>query len=152
MRGTSRNALRTSTGRPQALLIRRQAPFTGGAITGSRGTKGFVSLDSIRRISGAIPDGWWTTYQDVGELVYGHRGAMQAVGDLLSRGGDVDGAQRILRQGGHISEAWHRTDGGPEQCLRLLRAEGVWDDARGRARKDRYLDAVALRRYLSRRR
>lgn len=104
-----------------------------------------MSLERIRRISAAVPEGWWTTYQDVGEVVYGHRGAMQAVGDQLGRSGDVEGAHRILRQGGHISEAWSRCDGGPEECLRLLRAEGAWDDARGRARKDRYLDAVSLR-------
>jgi hypothetical protein len=29
---------------------------------------------------------------------------MQAVGDLLGRAGDVDGAHRILRHGGRISE------------------------------------------------
>lgn len=110
--------------------------------------KGFVSLEEIRRISAAIPAGWWTTYQDIGELVYGHRRAMQPVGDLLGRAGDVDGAHRILRQGGHISKAWQRTDGGPESCLRLLRTECAWDDARGRARKDRYLDAPTLRRSL----
>jgi alkylated DNA nucleotide flippase Atl1 len=107
-----------------------------------------MSLEQVRTISAAIPEGWWTTYQDVGELVYGHRGAMQAVGDLLGRAGDVDGAHRVLRQGGHISDAWQRVDGGPEQCLRLLRAEGSWDDARGRARKDRHLDAAGLRKHV----
>jgi alkylated DNA nucleotide flippase Atl1 len=107
-----------------------------------------MSLDQIRRISAAIPEGSWTTYQDVGELVYGHRRAMQAVGDQLGRAGDVEGAHRILRQGGNISQAWRRSDGGGEECLRLLRAEGAWDDAHGRARKDRYLDAVSLRRWI----
>lgn len=68
--------------------------------------KGFVSLEEIRQISAAIPAGWWTTYQDIGELVYGHRRAMQPIGDFLGRAGDVDGAHRILRQGGHISNAW----------------------------------------------
>lgn len=82
-----------------------------------------VSLEQIRQISAAIPEGWLTTYQDVGELVYGHRRAMQPVGDLLGRAGDVDGAHRILLQGGHISNGWRRTDGGPEKCLCLLRAE-----------------------------
>ena len=62
-----------------------------------------------------------------------------------TRAGDVEGAHRILRQGGHISEAWRRSDGGAEERLRLLLAEGAWDDARGRARKDRYRDAVSLR-------
>jgi alkylated DNA nucleotide flippase Atl1 len=114
-----------------------------------RGTRRPVSLEEIRRISAAIPVGRWTTYQDVGELVYGHRKAMQAVGDLLGRAGDVEGAHRILRDGGRISEAWHRTDGGPEQCRRLLRAERAWDDARGRADRDCYLDAAALRRHLA---
>ena len=69
----------------------------------------FVSLEQIRQISAAIPEGWWTTYQDVGELVYGHRRAMQRVGDLLCRAGDVGGAHRILLQGGHISNGWRRT-------------------------------------------
>jgi alkylated DNA nucleotide flippase Atl1 len=113
-----------------------------------QGTTCPVSLEEIRRISAAIPIGRWTTYQDVGELVYGHRKAMQAVGDVLGRAGDVDGAHRILRHGGRISDAWHRTDGGPEQCRGLLRAEHAWDDARGCARADRYLDAAALRRHL----
>jgi hypothetical protein len=71
---------------------------------------------------------------------------MQPVGDLLGRAGDVDGAHRILLQGGHISSGWRRTDGGREKCLCLLRAEHAWDDARDRARQDRYLDAPALRR------
>jgi alkylated DNA nucleotide flippase Atl1 len=108
----------------------------------------FVSLEQVRQISAAIPEGWWTTYQDIGELVYGHRRAMQPVGDLLGRAGDVDGAHRILLQGGHISRGWRRTDGGPEKCLCLLREECAWDDARDRARQDRYLDAPALRRSL----
>src|SRR3954451_24661216 len=100
-----------------------------------RGTRRPVSLDDIRRISAAIPVGYWTTYQDVGELVYGHRKAMQAVGDLLGRAGDVEDAHRILRHSGEISKAWHRSDGGPEQCLRLLRAEGAWDDGHRHARR-----------------
>ncbi len=50
------------------------------------------------------------------------------------------------RVGGHISNGWRRTDGGPEKCLGLLRAELAWDVARGRARQDRYLDAAALNR------
>src|SRR3954451_20877737 len=91
-----------------------------------RGTTCPVSLEQIRRISAAIPVGRWTTYQDVGELVYGHRKAMQAVGDILGRAGDVDGAHRILRRGGRISDAWRRTDGGPEQCRGLLRVRTEW--------------------------
>src|SRR4051794_34822140 len=65
-----------------------------------RGTTCPVSLEGDPTISAAIPVGRWTTYQDVGELVYGHRKAMQAVGDVVGRAGDVDGAHRILRRGG----------------------------------------------------
>ncbi len=105
-----------------------------------------MSVDRIVAISGAIPNGHWTTYADVGELVYGHRRGGQTVGNVMRDEGNADSAHRVLLARGRVSPHWRGDGGGPDECVRRLRAEGAWDETTGRARSDRFLDANRLRR------
>lgn len=104
-----------------------------------------MSVADIIAISRLVGRGKWTTYADVGELVYDHRKGGQTVGNVMRSHGSADRAHRILLAGGRISSGWRGDGGGPEECARRLRDEGIWDQARKRARPEGYLDADALR-------
>ena len=97
-------------------------------------------------MSRSVPSGSWTTYAEVADVVYGHRRGAQSVGSALRAEGHADSAHRTLRAGGEVSPLWRGEGGGPEECVRRLRNEGVWDERRARARADRFVDADALRR------
>lgn len=104
-----------------------------------------MSVERILAISRAIPRGHWTTYADVGEVVYGHRRAGQTVGNVMRDEGGADSAHRVLLARGRISPHWRGDGGGPEECVRRLRSEGAWDGAGGHARSDGFLNPDALR-------
>jgi hypothetical protein len=65
---------------------------------------------------------------------------------VIRADGHVDSAYRTLRAGGRIAPEWRGIGGGDEECLRRLRRERIWDESRGRARPDRFIDAEHLRR------
>ena len=100
----------------------------------------------ILAVSQAVPPGCWTAYAEVSEVVYGHRRGAQRVGTVLREDAGVDSAHRTLRAGGRVAGDWQGVGGGPDECVRRLRAEGSWDEDRGRARADRFIDAAELRR------
>ena len=99
----------------------------------------------IVRLSDAVQRGQWTTYGTIGEVVYGPGCGAQTVGSVMREEGLERSAHRVLRAGGKISRDWIGNGGGPEECRRRLRNEGVWDERRDRARADAYVDADALR-------
>ena len=99
----------------------------------------------VLELSDLIPRGCWTTYGALGEVVYGRRQAARAVGNILRVGGNDRTMHRILKAEGKISESWRGERGGPEECERRLRKEGVWDGSRDRARLDAEIDAAGLR-------
>jgi len=78
--------------------------------------------------------------------VYGPGKGAQTVGNTLREHGKMDSAHRVLKAGGVISVNWVGVGGGPEQAIDRLRREDIWDARRGRARKDRYIDARGLAR------
>jgi alkylated DNA nucleotide flippase Atl1 len=104
-----------------------------------------MSVERIIAVSRSVPSGGWTTYAEVAEVVYGHRRGAQSVGSALRAEGHADSAHRTLRAGGKVSPLWRGDGGGPGECIRRLRNEGVWDERRNRARADRFVDADALR-------
>ena len=103
-------------------------------------------MERIVGVSRLVPTGAWTTYADVGEIVYGHRRGGQSVGNAMRAEGHADSAHRILQAGGKVSPHWRGAGGGPEECRRLLRNEGAWDERRDQARAERFVDADELRR------
>ncbi len=105
-----------------------------------------MTVEHVIAVSRLVPRGSWTTYQEVGEVVYGHRHGGQPVGSALREEGHEDSAHRTLQKGGRVSPSWRGEGGGPEECVRRLQDEGVWDESRQRARADRFLTADALRR------
>ena len=105
-----------------------------------------MSTERIIRLSRSVPEGRWTTYGTISEIVYGHRRGAQTVGSVIRAEGHVDSAHRTLRAGGKIAPEWRGVGGGEEECLRRLRRERIWDDSRDRARPDRLIDADQLRR------
>lgn len=106
-----------------------------------------MSVERIIAVSRSVPKGSWTTYAEVAEVVCGHRRGAQSVGTALRAEGHADSAHRTLRAGGKVSPLWRGEGGGPEECVRRLENEGVWDEQHNRARADGFVDADALRRW-----
>lgn len=104
-----------------------------------------MKKEQVVDASRSVPRGHWTTYQEVGEAVYRHRQAAQSVGNVLRDYGRADSAHRVLLADGKVSPRWTGDGGGPEECIRRLRAESAWDEGRRRARSDRFVRADALR-------
>jgi alkylated DNA nucleotide flippase Atl1 len=104
-----------------------------------------VTRERIITASRLVPQGRWTTYATISEVVYGHRDGARTVGKVIRADAHVDSSHRTLAASGKISPEWRGAGGGPEECVRRLRREGVWDDSRDRARPDLFIDAAALR-------
>ncbi|WP_100448489.1 MGMT family protein [Glycomyces xiaoerkulensis] len=87
----------------------------------------------VRRLVAALPEGTWTSYGDLAELI--GTGPRQ-VGAYM-RDGDVPGAYRVLTARGTVSEGFRWSDGRPgDEVPDLLREDGVKVDARGVADRD----------------
>jgi alkylated DNA nucleotide flippase Atl1 len=96
-------------------------------------------LDRDRAVAfmASVPRGRWTTYGDVAAAAQSPRGA-QAVGMWLARDGHtLPNVYRVINARGEVSDGWRAAGADlPEtarQVQRLLEAEGVRFDARGRA-------------------
>ena len=105
-----------------------------------------MSRERIVSASRLVPEGRWTTYGTISEIVYGHLNGARTVGNVIRADARTDSSHRTLKIGGEVSSDWRGDGGGPEECVRRLRREGVWDDSRDRARADRFVDAAELRR------
>ena len=103
-----------------------------------------MSAREVCAVSSLVRPGEWTTYQEVGEVVYGHGHAGQPVGTAIRQEGHETYAHRILRRGGKVADLWQGIGGGPEACKDRLREEGVWDDTRDRARPEAFIAAETL--------
>lgn len=101
--------------------------------------------DRIWATIALVPKGRWTNYATVGEVVYGHLNGGQPVGNIVRGGGGANGVHRVLTKSGTVSASWQGPGGGPEECIRLLRREGTWDEGRSRAREERFISAAELR-------
>jgi alkylated DNA nucleotide flippase Atl1 len=100
--------------------------------------------ERVISVSRTVPPGYWTSYQVIGEIVYGHRKAGQAVGSIIRAEGCVDTSHRTLLASGRVSEQWRGDRGGPEECVRRLCDEDAWDKPSNRARAERFLDVDAF--------
>jgi alkylated DNA nucleotide flippase Atl1 len=103
-----------------------------------------MSWAEVLAVSLRVEEGEWTTYQEVGHVVYGHRKAAQSVGSAMREEGHESYAHRVLRGGGKVADTWRGAGGGPEECIRRLTREGVWDARRDRARPEAFVDAAEL--------
>ncbi|RRS01625.1 MGMT family protein [Glycomyces terrestris] len=88
--------------------------------------------DLVKRVVEALPDGTWTSYGDLAELI--GTGPRQ-VGAYM-RDGDVSRAYRVLTAGGTVSEGFRWSDGrSGKDVPDLLREDGVTVSRSGRADK-----------------
>ncbi|MQM24842.1 MGMT family protein [Glycomyces albidus] len=86
--------------------------------------------DLVKRVVEALPDGTWTSYGDLAELI--GTGPRQ-VGAYM-RDGDVTRAYRVLTAGGTVSEGFRWSDGRSGRDVPdLLREDGVRVNTKGRA-------------------
>ncbi|MEA2495425.1 MAG: hypothetical protein QOJ29_3336 [Thermoleophilaceae bacterium] len=90
-------------------------------------------------------DGTWTTYGAIGEIVYGPGNGAQTVGNTMRDHGKAESVHRVLNIHGRISPHWRGAGGGPEDAIRRLQREGIWDETNNRAREDRFVNAARLR-------
>jgi alkylated DNA nucleotide flippase Atl1 len=80
--------------------------------------------DTILRAARVIPEGYWTSYGEIGAAATGARAA-RLVARIAANDPAFPNAWRIIHADGTIPEGWGRGDGGPERCRELLEAEGV---------------------------
>ena len=81
--------------------------------------------DLILRASRVIPEGFWTSYGELGAGATGRHGTHRLVARLASQNPAFENAWRVLHADGSIAEGWRGHGGGPERCRELLEAEGV---------------------------
>jgi alkylated DNA nucleotide flippase Atl1 len=102
------------TGRA-ALLRRSGGPYIGPVATER-------DWELVRRVVAALPEGTWTSYGDLAELI--GTGPRQ-VGAFM-RDGDVPQAYRVLTAAGKVSEGFRWSDGRTGRDVPdLLREDGV---------------------------
>jgi alkylated DNA nucleotide flippase Atl1 len=98
--------------------------------------------ERVRRIVEALPEGTWTSYGDLAELI--GTGPRQ-VGAYM-RDGNVARAYRVLTAGGTVSEGFRWADGRTGRDVpELLRADGVTVSAKGRADRAQRMSVYDLK-------
>jgi alkylated DNA nucleotide flippase Atl1 len=98
--------------------------------------------ERVRRVVEALPEGTWTSYGDLAELI--GTGPRQ-VGAYM-RDGNVARAYRVLTAGGTVSEGFRWTDGRTGRDVPdLLRADGVTVSAKGRADRSQRMSVYDLK-------
>ncbi|MEU5870551.1 MGMT family protein [Glycomyces sp. NPDC047369] len=98
--------------------------------------------DLVKRVVEALPDGTWTSYGDLAELI--GTGPRQ-VGAYM-RDGDVSRAYRVLTAGGTVSDGFRWSDGRTGRDVPdLLREDGVTVNTRGRADKSQRMSVYDLK-------
>lgn len=111
-----------------------------------------MDLHRARRFIEAVPDGFWTTYKDVATAAGNSNGAMAIGTWLRNSGGAIKNCWRVLNVKGVVPDAFVGGGSGPLDAVAardLLRREGVWLDADGRARQRQrftYEDWIRLQR------
>jgi alkylated DNA nucleotide flippase Atl1 len=108
----------------------------------------FWGWQKVRQVASVVPEGWWTTYGDIADVVYGNTRAAVTVGQAATRLSNFPNPHRVLGSRGRVPAGWRDSDGnGAEECVRRLKAEGVSfdDDVADRAR---YLSFDDLRELL----
>jgi alkylated DNA nucleotide flippase Atl1 len=98
--------------------------------------------ERVRRVVEALPEGTWTSYGDLAELI--GTGPRQ-VGAYM-RDGDVARAYRVLTAGGTVSEGFRWADGRTGRDVPdLLRADGVTVSTKGRADQSQRMSVYDLK-------
>jgi alkylated DNA nucleotide flippase Atl1 len=98
--------------------------------------------DLVKRVVEALPDGTWTSYGDLAELI--GTGPRQ-VGAYM-RDGDVTRAYRVLTAGGTVSEGFRWSDGrSGKDVPDLLRDDGVRVSTKGRADQSQRMSVYDLK-------
>jgi alkylated DNA nucleotide flippase Atl1 len=98
--------------------------------------------ERVRRVVEALPEGTWTSYGDLAELI--GTGPRQ-VGAYM-RDGNVARAYRVLTAGGTVSEGFRWADGRTGRDVpELLRADGVTVNAKGRADRAQRMSVYDLK-------
>ncbi|MCC3761644.1 MGMT family protein [Glycomyces sp. TRM65418] len=97
----------------------------------------------VRRVVDALPEGTWTSYGDLAELI--GTGPRQ-VGAFMRDDGGVPKAYRVLTAGGTVSEGYRWADGRSGRDVPdLLRADGVVVTGKGRADQAQRMSVYDLR-------
>jgi alkylated DNA nucleotide flippase Atl1 len=98
--------------------------------------------DLVKRVVEALPEGTWTSYGDLAELI--GTGPRQ-VGAYM-KDGDVTRAYRVLTAGGTVSEGFRWSDGrSGKDVPDLLREDGVRVSTGGRADRSQRMSVYDLK-------
>ena len=108
--------------------------------------------DRVLRLSRHIARGEWTTYGDFSIAVYDSPKMALTIARIAARHPAFANPHRVLQSGGTVSPKWQdeNQDKGLEECIRRLTEEGVWNEAKERARPAGLVGWEELRRRLER--
>jgi alkylated DNA nucleotide flippase Atl1 len=101
-----------------------------------------ATADPYLAVAGQVRPGEWTTYGDVSVAVRGDTNGARAVGRAAAMLEHFPNPHRVLQSGGRIPDGWKSSDSeepNPEECRRLLEAEGVEFDEHDRASRHHYV-------------
>ena len=107
--------------------------------------------DRVLRLSRHIAREEWTTYGDFSIAVYESPKMALTVATVAHRHPAFANPHRVIQSGGTVSDKWRDEDGdkGPEECIRRLTQEGVWDAAEERAKPAQFVGWEELRQRLA---
>jgi alkylated DNA nucleotide flippase Atl1 len=107
-----------------------------------------ATADPYLAVASRVKPGEWTTYGDISVAVREDTKAARAIGRAASMLEHFPNPHRVIQSGGRIPDGWkpHDSDApNPGECRRLLEAEGVKFDERGRAKRKQYVAWDVLR-------
>lgn len=97
----------------------------------------------VRRVVDALPEGTWTSYGDLAELI--GTGPRQ-VGAFMRDDGNVPKAYRVLTAGGTVSDGFRWSDGSSgKEVPELLREDGIEVSTKGRADRSQRMSVYDLK-------
>lgn len=100
----------------------------------------------VLRMSRLIPAGNWTTYGEFSIAVYGNWRTAITVGQQAAKNPAFANPHRVLKADGLIPDEWHDDlGGGPKECEKRLRREGVWLAREERADPAKFLNWERLK-------
>jgi alkylated DNA nucleotide flippase Atl1 len=82
--------------------------------------------DRILTASRVIKDGYWVTYGDIAIAAFDNPKLARVVARVAAHNPAFANPHRVLATGGAIANGWKDDEGnGPEECVRLLKADGI---------------------------
>jgi len=89
-----------------------------------------MSTERIIRLSRLVPEGHWTTYGTISEIVYGHKRGAQTVGSVIRAEGTSTARTERSGPAGRLPLSGAELAGERRSAFGRLRRDCIWEDNR----------------------